>query len=174
MRVTGAGTAVLLVMMGSMTQPFAATTSVEVNFKNPESFRDASLNTTGDETGADDYVMKELRSSLEQLGKRYLQPGQVLQIEVSDIDLAGRFEPWHVNASQVRFMRDITWPSMKLHYVLKQNDQTIRQADAQLSDKFYLQRPGRAANSDRLYAEKAMLADWFRIEFQKQNLSGRK
>lgn len=174
MRATGAGTAVLLMLMGSMTQPFAATTSVEVSFKSPESFRDASLRTTGYETGADDYVMKELRSSFEQLGKRYLQPGQVLQIEVSDIDLAGRYEPWHINASQVRFMRDITWPSMKLHYVLKQNDQTIRQADAQLSDKFYLQRPGRAANSDRLYAEKAMLADWFRTEFQGQHVSGSK
>ncbi|VVO34263.1 DUF3016 domain-containing protein [Pseudomonas fluorescens] len=174
MRATGAVTTVLLMLMVSMMQPFAATTSVEVSFKNPESYRDASLRTTGYETGADDYVMKQLRSAFEQLGKRYLQPGQVLQVEVSDIDLAGRYEPWHVNANQVRFMRDITWPSMKLHYVLKLNDQTIRQADVQLSDKFYLQRPGRAAHSDRLYAEKAMLADWFRTEFQAQHISGRK
>jgi hypothetical protein len=63
-------------------------------------------------------------------------------------------------------MRDITWPSMELHYVLKQNDQTIRQADAHLSDKFYLERPGRATHSDRLYAEKAMIADWFRTQFK--------
>jgi hypothetical protein len=55
---------------------------------------------------------------------------------------------------------------MQLHYVLKQNDQTIRQADAHLSDKFYLERPGRADNSDRLYAEKAMIADWFRTQFK--------
>jgi hypothetical protein len=55
---------------------------------------------------------------------------------------------------------------MQLHYVLKPNGQTIRQADAHLSDKFYLERPGRATNSDRLYAEKAMIADWFRSQFK--------
>jgi hypothetical protein len=71
-------------------------------------------------------------------------------------------------ASQVRFMRDITWPTMNLHYVLKQNGQVLTQADAELRDQFYLQRPGRAGSSDRLYAEKAMLADWFRTQFAHQ------
>ena len=167
MRAKSAGTAVVLMLMGSMAQTLAAATSVEVSFKNPESFRDANLDTSGYGRGADDFVLKELRGYFEQLGQRYLQSGQVLQIEVRDIDLAGRYEPWNINYSHVRFMRDITWPSMELHYVLKQNDRTIRQADAHLSDKFYLERPGRDTHSDRLYAEKAMIADWFRSQFKR-------
>ncbi|MGH8380838.1 DUF3016 domain-containing protein [Pseudomonas sp.] len=139
--------------------------SVEVNYDKPEHFRDASLDSNGYERGADEHVMKELRSYLQTLGKRYLPPGQTLRIDIRDIDLAGRYEPWHAQAYTIRFMRDITWPSIDLHYELWQQGKPLSQADAHVTDKFYLQRPGRRANSDRLYAEKAMLQEWFRKQF---------
>ncbi len=144
-------------------------TSVEVNYDKPEHFRDASLDSNGYERGADEHVMKELRSYLQTLGKRYLPPGQTLRIDIHDIDLAGRYEPWHAQAYTIRFMRDITWPSIDLHYALSQQGQLLNQADAHLTDKFYLQRPGRSATSDRLYAEKAMLEEWFRKQFAVQH-----
>ncbi|AWY43906.1 DUF3016 domain-containing protein [Pseudomonas putida] len=142
-----------------------AASSVEVDFKNPEKYTDASLDSPGYERGADSYVMKELRSYFQKLGERYLPPGQQLQIEIRNIDLAGRFEPWRPNAYDVRFMRDITWPSIDLHYVLKQDGEIVSQADARVVDQLYLQRPGRANRSDRLYSEKAMLSDWFVRQF---------
>jgi len=151
-----------------------AATSVEVVFKNPEKFSDASLDSPGYERGADTYVMKELSSYIQKLGERYLPPGQQLQIEIRNIDLAGRYEPWRLNAYEVRFMRDITWPSIDLHYVLRQNGQIVSQADARLIDQLYLQRPGRANRSDRLYSEKAMLSDWFHRQFAGQHQSGLK
>lgn len=147
----------------------AQTSSVEVNYDKPEHFRDASLDSNGYERGADEQVMKELRSYLQSLGKRYLPAGQTLRIDIRDIDLAGRFEPWHPQAYTIRFMRDITWPSIDLHYVLSQQGQAVSQADAHLTDKMYLQRPGRRATSDRLYAEKAMLEEWFRKQFAVQH-----
>lgn len=146
-----------------------AAASIEVNYDNPEHFRDASLDSNGYERGADEYVMKTLRSYLQTLGKRYLPPGQTLRIDIRDIDLAGQYEPWHPQAYTIRFMRDITWPSIDLHYVLSQQGQPLSQADAHLSDKFYLQRPGRSTSSDRLYAEKAMLEEWFRKQFAVQH-----
>ena len=85
-----------------------------------------------------------------------------MRIDIHDIDLAGRYEPWHINANSVRFMREITWPSIDLHYTLQQQGQVLKQGDARVDDKFYLQRPGRMAASDSLYSEKAMLNDWFR------------
>lgn len=153
------------------TSSFAQSTpasSVEVNYDNPEHFRDASLDSNGYERGADEYVMKELRSYLQTLGKRYLPANQSLRIDIRDIDLAGRYEPWHPQAYTVRFLREVTWPSIDLHYVLSQQGQPLSQADAHLSDKLYLQRPGRRATSDRLYAEKAMLEEWFRKQFAVQ------
>jgi len=149
-----------LLLATSMAQ--AATANVEVNFIHPEKFRDASLRGNGYQRGADEQVMKQLRSYLESLGSRYLGPGQTLRIDIRDIDLAGRYEPWQTNASSVRFMRDITWPSIDLHYSLQQQGQVLKQADARVDDKFYLQRPGRLGNNDSLWSEKAMLNDWFR------------
>ncbi|NUU36117.1 DUF3016 domain-containing protein [Pseudomonas sp. C2B4] len=159
---TCASVAVLALFMVPLA---TAASSVEVVFKNPEKFSDASLDSPGYERGADPYVMKELSSYIQKLGDRYLPPDQQLQIEIRNIDLAGRYEPWRPNAYEVRFMRDITWPSIDLHYVLKQNDQIVSEADARVLDQLYLQRPGRASRSDRLYSEKAMLSDWFRRQF---------
>jgi len=145
---------------------------VEVHFDHPEKFRDASLDSAGYERGADAYVIKTLTQYLHKLGQRYLQPGQQLVIDIRDIDLAGRFEPWHSRAYDVRFMRDITWPTIDLSYTLSQPGQPSQQAEERVSDKMYLSRPGRVtSSSDRLFAEKAMLNDWFRQRFAPQPAS---
>ncbi|CAM3822767.1 hypothetical protein D3C76_777960 [compost metagenome] len=156
-----------LVAFNSLAQT-AATPNVEVTFDKPEHFRDASLDSNGYQRGADAYVMKELSAYLVKLGQRYLPAGQTLRIDIRDIDLAGHYEPWRSNAYSVRILRDVTWPSIDLHYTLSQPGQVLSQADAHLSDKFYLQRPGRRADTDRLYAEKAMLQEWFRKQFSVQ------
>ena len=162
-------TLVCAVLMALSLNSMAQGTSpaqVEVRFDHPEKFRDASLDSAGYERGADDYVMKTLTQYLQTLGQRYLQPGQQLVIDIRDIDLAGRFEPWHSRAYDVRFMRDITWPTIDLSYTLSQPGKPDQQARERVSDKMYLSRPGRMASSnDRLYAEKAMLNDWFRQRF---------
>ncbi|CAD5110524.1 DUF3016 domain-containing protein [Zestomonas carbonaria] len=153
-------------LLAGLPLQLAAQSAVEVSFTNPEKFRDANLRGRGYGYGADDFVLKEIRATFEKLGERYLGPGQTLRIDVQDIDLAGRYEPWRAHAYDVRFMRDITWPSMKLHYELSQDGKPLASGDARLSDMSYLQRPGRSVNSsDRLYAEKVMLNDWFRKQF---------
>ena len=156
--------ALLLMACNSMAQT-STPSPVEVRFHHPEKFRDASLGSQGYEQGADAEVMKTLTQHLQQLGERYLKPGQQLAIDIRDIDLAGRYEPWHGNAYDVRFMREITWPVIELGYTLSQPGQPARQAEERISDKMYLSRPGRHASNDRLYAEKAMLDDWFRQRF---------
>lgn len=111
--------------------PATAASSVEVIFNNPEKFSDASLDSPGYERGADPYVMKELRSYLQTLGERYLPADQQLQIEIRNIDLAGRYEPWRINAYEVRFMRDITWPSIDQGDALGLVPETIRRAPSE-------------------------------------------
>ncbi|HKS12632.1 MAG TPA: DUF3016 domain-containing protein [Pseudomonas sp.] len=156
--------ALLLMACNSMAQT-TLSSPVEVRFDHPEKFRDASLGSQGYERGADDEVMKTLTLHLQKLGQRYLKPGQQLIIDIRDIDLAGRYEPWHSRAYDVRFMREITWPTIELQYTLSQPGQPAQQAEERISDKMYLSRPGRQTSNDRLYAEKAMLGDWFRQRF---------
>ncbi|MDZ4021178.1 DUF3016 domain-containing protein [Pseudomonas sichuanensis] len=164
MRTTLACAVLMVLAFDSMAQG-SPTAQVEVRFDHPENFRDASLDSQGYERGADPQVIKALTEHLRKLGQRYLQPGQQLVIDIRDIDLAGRYEPWHSQAYDVRFMREITWPSIDLSYTLSQPGQPARQAAEHLSDKMYLNRPGRQGSSDRLFAEKAMLSDWFRQRF---------
>lgn len=162
MRNTLACTLLMVLAFDSMAQG-APTAQVEVRFEHPETFRDASLRYNG--RGADPQVLNALTQHLQRLGQRYLKPGQQLVIDIRDIDLAGRFEPWNSNALDVRFMREVTWPSIDLDYTLDQPGQPMIKAQAHLSDKMYLSRPGRLGSNDRLYAEKAMLSDWFRLRF---------
>lgn len=83
---------------------------VQVRFINPERYTDASS------FGATsrDATIAEFRAYLEKLGQRFIRPGQNLTIDVLNIDLAGHYEPWRRNFSDVRIMRDITPPSVKL------------------------------------------------------------
>ena len=98
---------------------------------------------------------------------RVLPPGQQLQVMVDDIDLAGAFEPWrHSNAQDIRYMKDIYPPRMKLHYKLTAADgSTIRENEVKLSDSAYLQRAVPGDSTDPLRYDKRMLDDWLYKEF---------
>jgi hypothetical protein len=67
------------------------------------------------------------------LGERYLAAEEKLSIEVLVIDLAGRTEPWHTPNFGVRYMRDVTWPRIKLRYTLERND-LITNAEESIAD----------------------------------------
>ena len=85
-----------------------------------------------------------------------------LRIEVLDIDLAGRYEPWRSASQRVRILTDITWPRFKLRYALNQAGVTLREGEDTLTDLNYLRRTAAFSESDPLRYEKALLADWVR------------
>jgi hypothetical protein len=142
----------------------AADGAVRVAYVQPEKFTDASLyGGYGEKARAP--ALDGLRLHLERLGQRYLQPDQVLTIEVSDLDLAGRFEPWRALSYDVRYLTDITWPRMTLRYTLSQGAREIAQGEERISDMAYLMTANVRVGSDSLRYEKKMLDDWFRARF---------
>ena len=110
MRSTLACAALLVLAYDSMAQGIPPA-QVQVSFDHPEKFRDASLNSPGNERGPDPEVMKALTRHLEKLGQRYLQPGQRVHIDIRDIDLAGRYEPWNSQAYNVSCAKSPGRPS---------------------------------------------------------------
>ncbi|MFC4862562.1 DUF3016 domain-containing protein [Pseudomonas sp. MAHUQ-62] len=141
--------------------PAVLASTTEVSFSQPDKYSDARLNRDYGR-GADDFVLKDLKAHIEKLGKRYLQSGQTLKMDIRDIDLAGQFEPWRVNFQDVRFMREVTWPRIKLHYSLEQDGKTLVSRDVTVIDQSYLQHGNYYFSNDRLRYEKTMLDDWFR------------
>jgi len=140
----------------------AAQAAVEVTYVSPDKFVDASPRGMRG-AKADERLMVELREFLEKQAARHLKPGQDLKIEVLDVDLAGRVE---AGGYDIRIVREIDWPSIKLHYTLTQNGATLASGEERISDLNYLRNINVAyGGNDSLKYEKAMLRDWLRKRF---------
>lgn len=138
--------------------------AVTVSFVAPENYSDAA--TRGRyHAPASSEMLRQLSAHLVKLGERHLPAERSLRIDVLDIDLAGEFESLPSRVHGVRVMRDVTWPRIKLRYVLEQDGQVLREAEEVVADPAYLMGGPRLGNTDRLYYEKRMLDSWFRQRF---------
>ncbi|OCK54948.1 DUF3016 domain-containing protein [Bradyrhizobium sp. LMTR 3] len=109
-----------------------------------------------------DATITAFRAYFEKLGRRL---GQNLTIDVLNIDLAGHYEPWRRNVSDVRIMRDVTPPSFKLRYVLTERGKARQGGEDTLTDINYQMNASVRFSSDRYACEQALLDDWFRRTF---------
>jgi hypothetical protein len=135
--------------------PAAASGSVEVKFTNPEKYTDAGRFAYDRER-----TLKAMGEFLQSLG-RQLPAGQVLKLEVLDLDLAGRLEP--VRSGELRVMRgQADWPHMTMRYSLQGPGSAARSGEAQLSDMNYLYASaGPSTMEGELAYEKRMIQRWF-------------
>jgi hypothetical protein len=108
-----------------------------------------------------DGIYRELAGFLTRLGERRLPPGRRLTIEILRVEPAGRFEPWRVDASDVRVLRDTTPPRITLRYVLREGRRLIVSGEEAVTNLNYLSDISARGSSDRLAYEKSMLKDWF-------------
>ncbi|MGO4328144.1 DUF3016 domain-containing protein [Cupriavidus sp. 2TAF22] len=130
--------------------------TLAVTFIHPETYTDASWSQG---YGSDRQVLEEINQHLARLAARSLPEGYALTIEVLDIDLAG-YVDWRY-ASQIRVIRDATWPRMKVRYVLKHGDEVVASGEERMSNMNFNWGVNLYGYSDRLRYEKAMLDDWF-------------
>ena len=134
--------------------PAHAAGNVEVQWLEPAQYSDA-----GRSTAERERVMQILGEHLQKLG-RLLPYGQLLKLQVTDLDLAGEIEPfrWH----QLRVLRGgADWPRMSLRYALSAEGRTLKSGEAQLQDMGY----SFSRRADDLGYEKRMVEQWFRAEF---------
>ncbi len=133
-----------------------ASAGVTVNYIEPDRFSDLPF-----ASWERDETLKELTEHFAKLGAQ-LPPGQDLRIDVKDIDLAGREYPTR-GVRDLRVVRSngADWPRIDLHYTVEQDGRVLRSGDAQLRDMAFMDRIGRANDSDTLRFEKRMIDDWF-------------
>ena len=144
------------------TKPFPKT---EVVFFEPEKFTDVRDSHGGESESARKEILDELRTYLVKSANRLLAPGQTLKITVTDVDLAGEFEPWRGVASDVRVVRDIYPPRIVLAFRLADvAGDILVQGDRNLSDMNFLMRLSINRDDPRSH-EKALIDDWLRKDF---------
>ena len=149
--------------------PAWAEPNLSVVFVHPEKYTDASYSSSfsNEQDRAD--VQREIALHLQSLTERALPSGDSLKIEILDIDLAGRVEPFRSRlGSEVRIIREISWPRIALRYTLIHGAQAMPSREEQVSDLNYLSSFNRYPGGDRLRYEKAMLDRWFDERFGKR------
>ncbi|MES3023383.1 MAG: DUF3016 domain-containing protein [Pseudomonadota bacterium] len=130
---------------------------VNIRFANPDNYADLP-HSASDRAR----VLEGLGEHFEKLGAR-LPAGQQLDVEVLDVDLAGRIDPYFSNQQDVRVMRNAAdWPSMRLRYTLRSGEQVISSGEQDLRNMMYLNRTNRHDLSDGLRYEKQMIDEWFK------------
>jgi hypothetical protein len=134
----------------------AASAAANVNFIEPGKFSDLPFTPWQRQQALDD-----IAEHFKDLGKT-LPPGQDINIDVLDVDLAGREQPNGFSVQDIRVLRQgPDWPRMQLRFSLVQNGQAIKSGEAQLSDKSYMNHLNTYPGDARLRYEKQMIDEWW-------------
>jgi len=140
-----------------------AESSVSVTYVNPEQFTENRMYGRQDRFNRIDYLA-QLKAYLIKQGQAVLKPGQSLHVDITDIQLAGSYEPWHgPRWDYVRVMRDIYPPRIDLNFKLVDQDgNVLREGKRALRDLDYLHSSLSlaAAQGSPLYYDKALLRRW--------------
>lgn len=133
--------------------------TVNVNFVEPDTYYDS-----GNGQFDKPVNLKVIEHFLQELGQRYLPDGQVLSIDVLNVDLAGYVRP--TRKGDVRIVRGkADWPSFQLRYTLSAGGQSIKSGEERVADLNYTGHIASYGARDPLRYEKQMLDAWFRERF---------
>ncbi len=133
--------------------------TVEVRYLEPGNFADLKSTWLTQEN-----LLATLSAHLQAMGGKYLPDGQQLEIDMTDIDLAGSIEYRH-NGNPVRVMREVTSPHITLRWRIQSADKSVPMQEVTLRDTVYLTRINQYHEGDPLRYEKQMLEDWFKRAF---------
>lgn len=145
--------------------PAVQAAQVEVNWENPDSYRDIQPANDTRQHFRDD-VLADLEAHFKKDGEA-LPADQTLVLNVTDLDLAGYVEYFIPRYPfGVRLIRDIDFPRLKLNYELKDADgKTISSGSEDIKDmSFRFPAYGTRLNTPLDY-EKRMIDDWYKNTF---------
>jgi hypothetical protein len=138
----------------------------EVRYIDPDTFTDAGFGTLERER-----TQRLLANHIDRLAKR-LPDGQVLKVDITDVDLAGEVDVFSFH--RMRVMGEVPdAPRLKLRFELLDGAQVLASGEEQLSDLGYLWRRSGLRPSQPLPYESRMLETWFGERFGEQAAAGR-
>lgn len=145
----------------------AAPPRAEVVFVAPEKFTDARDSYTGSDRGRD-AILNQLREYVQDEAQRFVPADNRLYVSVTDVDMAGDFEPWRGPSwDEVRIVKDIYPPRIDLSFRLTDaTGRVIKEGTRNLRDNTFLFHMTVQFRDDPLRHEKALIDDWFRGEFR--------
>lgn len=135
--------------------PAAAAGVVKVSFKPVHELSDAGRDR---HDGARN--VEQLTGHFKALAAR-LPDGQTLEVEVTDLDLAGEMKPTR-RGSELRVLTGrADWPSLTLRWSLSDGSRTLASGDERVADMNYLMHPLRGTAEQSLGYEIRLVDRWF-------------
>jgi hypothetical protein len=141
---------------------------VEVVYVNPDKFTDAKESQIMSERDRDG-ILSLLKEFVVERAEKLVPEDQKLTITISDIDMAGDFEPWRgPQFHDIRIVKEIYPPRINLTYKLTDaGGAVVKEGEKQLRDLSFQMSASPAFSNDSLRYEKALLDNWLRSEFPK-------
>jgi hypothetical protein len=137
---------------------------VEVAFVHPEKFTDAGRYWGSD--ASRQHNLTELARHIERRAARLLPQDRRLAVSITEVDLAGGFEPWRRNLGDVRIVRDVYPPRIDLSFRLTAADGSVlKQGERRLRDLAF-QTGATVYRDDPLRYEKALIDGWLERELR--------
>ncbi len=144
----------LAVAMAALAGVPAAHAGVGVTFVAPERFADIGFMPADRRE-----VLERLDAHLRQWGTRHLRDGEMLALDLLDVDLAGEVHPGPRDHLRV-LLGGTDGPRIHLRYELRVGTRVVGQGDERLTDPFYLERRTSVRTDEALFYERRMLDDW--------------
>ena len=155
-------TSILLATLGLSAGLLSAepTSPVAVNFADTDTFTDFTNSYSFPDRGRDVYIA-ELSKFIEKRAAARLKGDLRLEVVITDVDMAGEFEPWHgPSAQNVRIVKDLYPPRINLSFRISRPDgSVVAEGNRRLRDLSFMYSI-RLNDSDPLRYEKELLDRW--------------
>ena len=140
----------------------AQAATAQVEYVKPESFRDAGRRFPA--SARDESLAPLKEHFVKEIGRR-LPADQTLSLSITDLDLAGEFEPSQPASRELRIVKEIYPPRIDLKFRLTRADgSVVKEGTRTLRDTSFLSNSS-GTNADPLRYEKAMIDRWISNEF---------
>jgi hypothetical protein len=155
-----------LLLPAMAVQARAAATSpppvVEVTYTHPDQFTETRITPISERYHAQDYLPR-LKHYIQQRAARLLGPGQHLSIVITDLALAGNYEPWPGSPTGwMRVIRRSYPPRIDLHFTLRDaQGRLLKEGVRKLRNPGFMDSAS-IHDSDPLRYEKALVDRWLR------------
>ncbi|WP_114325574.1 DUF3016 domain-containing protein [Candidatus Colwellia aromaticivorans] len=157
-------TITILVMFTFFSLPYVAYAATsEVTWTDHEKYRDIQPSSEGRKSFRE-RIFESFEKHFAKLAKN-LPEGQVLKINVTDVDLAGDTHSGGIN--QFRIVKDIYFPRMNFSYELvNANGSIVTSDEVVIRDMSFMMGSNLKYRNESLGYEKKMLDEWFAETFK--------
>lgn len=155
-------TCALAILASTLTSTVGlASANVVIEWHQPDKYTDLGTH-FHDNTDLDTFK-EELEPYIARIANNHLPDGATLELTVTDVDLAGEFEPWRLD-SDVRIVRSVYPPKMSLEYsIYDVRGELIDSGDADIVNPTFDFNIGqRVAAHDHFFYERDLIASWIR------------